>query len=237
MPCRFMCGKVQRSSCISLPTPRSSAAFLCGPARAVTPHRTKSKRRLTPARLFAYRIAALLAYDHRGAVAHVPFALHGPGSADDADARARRRRAGVLAPAPDPRRAVHRRSALRAQARLHDLAVGRRPGADDARALYGAHVVRGSGPYTGVRAVRGVHQAIVKDGISPGITPDGPRGPRFKLKPGAIFTAQISRKAVVPIAYAAKPAWMLRTWDKFVIPPPFARIVIAIGEPYYPAED
>ena len=102
--------------------------------------------------------------------------------------------------------------------------------------LYGAHVVRGSGSYTGMRAVRGVYQAIVKDGISPGITPDGPRGPRFKFKPGAIFTAQISRKAVVPIAYAAKPAWILRTWDKFVIPPPFAKVVIAIGEPYFPPE-
>jgi lysophospholipid acyltransferase (LPLAT)-like uncharacterized protein len=102
--------------------------------------------------------------------------------------------------------------------------------------LYRAHVVRGSGSYTGVRAVRGVYQAIVKEGISPGITPDGPRGPRFKFKPGAIFTAQISRKAVVPIAYAAKPAWILRTWDKFVIPPPFAKVVIAIGEPYFPPE-
>lgn len=100
--------------------------------------------------------------------------------------------------------------------------------------LYGAHVVRGSGSYTGVRAVRGVHQAIVKEGISPTITPDGPRGPRFKMKPGAIFTAQISGKAVVPIAYAASPAKLLRTWDKFVIPWPFARLRIAIGEPYYP---
>jgi lysophospholipid acyltransferase (LPLAT)-like uncharacterized protein len=102
--------------------------------------------------------------------------------------------------------------------------------------LYGAHVVRGSGSYTGMRAVRGVYQAIVKDGISPGITPDGPRGPRFKFKPGAIFTAQISGKAVVPIAYAAKPAWVLKTWDKFIVPPPFARVAIAIGEPYFPTK-
>ena len=80
-----------------------------------------------------------------------------------------------------------------------------------------------------------IYQAIAKDEISPAITPDGPRGPRFKLKPGAIFAAQISRKAVVPIAYAARPAWVLKTWDKFIVPPPFARIVIAVGEPYYPA--
>jgi lysophospholipid acyltransferase (LPLAT)-like uncharacterized protein len=100
--------------------------------------------------------------------------------------------------------------------------------------FYGCHVVRGSGSYTGVRAVRGVHQAIVKDGISPAITPDGPRGPRFKLKPGAIFAAQISGRPVIPIAYAARPAKLLRTWDKFVIPSPFSKIHIAIGEPYFP---
>src|SRR5688572_32967129 len=94
--------------------------------------------------------------------------------------------------------------------------------------LYGAHVVRGSGSYTGVRAVRGVHQAIVKELISPTITPDGPRGPRFVMKPGAVFTAQMTGKPVVPVAYAAKPAWMLKTWDKFIIPSPFARICIAI---------
>ncbi len=99
---------------------------------------------------------------------------------------------------------------------------------------YGAHVVRGSGSYTGVRALRGVHQAIVKESISPGVTPDGPRGPRFKFKPGAIFAAQISRKPVVPIAFAAKPAFVLDTWDKFVLPVPFGRVVIAIGEPYFP---
>ena len=62
------------------------------------------------------------------------------------------------------------------------------------------------------------------------------RAVRASFKPGAIFTAQITGKPVVPIAYAAKPAWMLRTWDKFVIPSPFARVRIAIGEPYFPPE-
>lgn len=103
--------------------------------------------------------------------------------------------------------------------------------------LYGAHVVRGSGSYTGVRALRGVYQAIVKEGVSPGITPDGPRGPRFTMKPGAIFTAQITGKPVVPIAYAAQPAWKLKTWDKFIIPSPFAKITFAIGEPMFAAKD
>jgi lysophospholipid acyltransferase (LPLAT)-like uncharacterized protein len=129
---------------------------------------------------------------------------------------------------------VDRRAGLKAGFMISPSVDGQAP--TMLAGLYGAHVVRGSGSYTGVRAVRGVYQAIVKEGISPGITPDGPRGPRFKFKPGAIFTAQISRKAVVPLAYAAKPAWLLRTWDKFVIPAPFAKVSIAIGEPYFPPE-
>jgi lysophospholipid acyltransferase (LPLAT)-like uncharacterized protein len=102
---------------------------------------------------------------------------------------------------------------------------------------YGAHVVRGSGSYTGLRAVRGAHQAIVKDGISPAMTPDGPRGPRFKFKPGALFASQISGKPVVPLAFAARPAFVLKTWDKFVFPVPFARVWIAVGEPFFMASD
>lgn len=102
---------------------------------------------------------------------------------------------------------------------------------------YGAHVVRGSGSYTGLRAVRGAHQAIVKEGISPAVTPDGPRGPRFKFKPGALFAGQISGKPVVPLAFAGQGAWVLKTWDKFVIPKPFSRVCIAIGEPLYMPSD
>ncbi len=98
---------------------------------------------------------------------------------------------------------------------------------------YGAHVVRGSGSYTGVRAVRGVYQAIVKEHISALITPDGPRGPRFEFKPGAIFSAQITGVPIVPLAFAAKPARVLGTWDKFVLPIPFSRVVIAVGEAVY----
>lgn len=129
---------------------------------------------------------------------------------------------------------VDRRAGLKAGFMISPSVDGQAP--TMLAGLHGAHVVRGSGSYTGARAVRGVYQAIVKEGISPSITPDGPRGPRFQFKPGAIFTAQISGKAVVPLAYAAKPAWSLRTWDKFVIPAPFAKVSIAIGEPYFPPE-
>lgn len=102
---------------------------------------------------------------------------------------------------------------------------------------YGAHVIRGSATHTGVRAVLGIKRAIERDGISAAVTPDGPRGPRFKFKPGAIYAARVSGRPVIPLAFAARPAWILKTWDKFVIPAPFGRVCIAAGEPYYPPRD
>jgi lysophospholipid acyltransferase (LPLAT)-like uncharacterized protein len=96
----------------------------------------------------------------------------------------------------------------------------------------GARVIRGSSTHTGARALRDYYQALVHEGISPVITPDGPRGPRFKFKPGAILLSQLSGRPIVPLAYAASRAWRIK-WDKFVIPWPFSRIVIAVGTPRY----
>lgn len=96
----------------------------------------------------------------------------------------------------------------------------------------GAEAIRGSSTHTGARALRDYYQALVRDGISPAITPDGPRGPRHQFKPGAILLAQMSGRPIVPMAYAASRAWRIQ-WDQFVIPKPFARIAIAIGPARY----
>ena len=61
---------------------------------------------------------------------------------------------------------------------------------------FGAAVIRGSSTHTGARALRDYYQALVKDNISPVITPDGPRGPRFRFKPGALLLAQMSGRPV-----------------------------------------
>ncbi|HTV79392.1 MAG TPA: lysophospholipid acyltransferase family protein [Steroidobacteraceae bacterium] len=98
----------------------------------------------------------------------------------------------------------------------------------------GARAIRGSSSHTGARALRDYYQALVKDNVSPVVTPDGPRGPRFKFKPGAILLAQMSGRPMLPMAYAASRAWLIK-WDKFVIPVPFARISIAVGKPRYVA--
>jgi len=96
----------------------------------------------------------------------------------------------------------------------------------------GGHVIRGSSSHTGARALRDYYLALVQENISPVITPDGPRGPRFKFKPGAILLAQMSGRPMLPLAYAASRASLIK-WDKFVLPWPGARIAIAIGPPRY----
>jgi lysophospholipid acyltransferase (LPLAT)-like uncharacterized protein len=97
---------------------------------------------------------------------------------------------------------------------------------------FGGTAIRGSSTHTGARALRDYYQALVKDDVSPVITPDGPKGPRFKVKPGAILLSQMSGRPILPMSYAASRAWLIK-WDKFVIPWPFARIAIAIGPPCY----
>jgi lysophospholipid acyltransferase (LPLAT)-like uncharacterized protein len=96
----------------------------------------------------------------------------------------------------------------------------------------GGEVIRGSSSHTGARALRDYYQALAREGVSPAITPDGPRGPPWKFKPGAVLLAQLSGRPMIPLSYAASQAWKIK-WDRFVIPMPLSRIVIAVGEPVY----
>jgi lysophospholipid acyltransferase (LPLAT)-like uncharacterized protein len=95
----------------------------------------------------------------------------------------------------------------------------------------GALAVRGSSNNTGARALRDYYEAITRLGVSPALTPDGPRGPPHRCKPGAILLSQMTGRPIVPMAYAASRAWLFPTWDRFVLPWPFSRVVLVIGEP------
>lgn len=95
----------------------------------------------------------------------------------------------------------------------------------------GGHVIRGSSSHTGARALRDFYETIVRQEISPALTPDGPRGPVHEVKPGAVVLAQLTGKPILPIAIAASRTLRLRTWDRFELPLPFSRVVIALGDP------
>jgi lysophospholipid acyltransferase (LPLAT)-like uncharacterized protein len=94
----------------------------------------------------------------------------------------------------------------------------------------GGYVIRGSSSHTGALALKDYFQALIKEKVSPIITPDGPRGPAFVFKPGAILLSQMSQRPMLPIAYAASRATLM-SWDRFVLPMPFSRIAIGIGAP------
>ena len=96
---------------------------------------------------------------------------------------------------------------------------------------WGAEVIRGSANRSGALALRDM-QGMMKRGYSIVTTADGPRGPKYEFKAGAILMARIAAVPILPIACAANRAWYLDRWDNFMIPKPFARVVIGIGEPY-----
>lgn len=95
----------------------------------------------------------------------------------------------------------------------------------------GGYVIRGSSSHTGAKALKDYYQTIVKEQVSPALTPDGPRGPVHEFKPGAIMLAQLSGRPILPISIAASRKWTFDTWDRFELPLPFSRVVIAYGEP------
>ncbi len=95
---------------------------------------------------------------------------------------------------------------------------------------WGGEVIRGSAARTGALVLRDA-QAMMKRGVSIVTTPDGPRGPVFELKTGTVLMSRIGGAPLLPIGYAADRAWVMNTWDKFMVPKPFAKIVIAVGEP------
>ena len=95
----------------------------------------------------------------------------------------------------------------------------------------GVHIIRGSATRGGAQALREIYQSIRQDKISPIVTPDGPTGPIFECKPGVAMLAQLSKAPLLPLAYAASSCWYLKSWDHFMLPRPFSRIVVGVGEP------
>jgi lysophospholipid acyltransferase (LPLAT)-like uncharacterized protein len=94
----------------------------------------------------------------------------------------------------------------------------------------GYGTVRGSTSKGGTRALLGLVRAI-EGGNDGGITPDGPRGPAHVFAPGAAVAAWKSGALLLPIRAVASRAWRLRSWDRFMIPKPFARLDVYYAEP------
>jgi lysophospholipid acyltransferase (LPLAT)-like uncharacterized protein len=97
---------------------------------------------------------------------------------------------------------------------------------------WGYVAVRGSTSRGGLEALRELIRHV-KQGRSLAITPDGPRGPFQKMKPGPAIIAQRTGAPIIPVGAAASRGWFFGSWDRFLIPRPFARCQIAYGEPVF----
>jgi hypothetical protein len=97
---------------------------------------------------------------------------------------------------------------------------------------FGHTCVRGSTTRGGVRALAQLIR-LVRAGHSVGITPDGPRGPRYVAQPGVVFLGQKSGCPIVPIGFASTRYWEFRSWDRFRVPKPFSRAELHYGEPLF----
>lgn len=99
----------------------------------------------------------------------------------------------------------------------------------------GYNVIRGSSSTGGSQALRALTKAA-RAGYSIALTPDGPKGPIFKVHPGTIFIAQKAGLPIIPAACALSNKKVLRSWDKYQFPLPFGRIEAVYGAPITVAE-
>lgn len=95
---------------------------------------------------------------------------------------------------------------------------------------FGLDLSRGSSTRGGVQGMRDILRKV-RDGYDVGITPDGPKGPRRRVKAGVVATARLTGLPIVPVVFSARPARRLRSWDGTLVPRPFARGIFVYGEP------
>lgn len=101
---------------------------------------------------------------------------------------------------------------------------------------WGFRAVRGSSSRGAPSALRQIVRTL-KGGTAVAITPDGPRGPRQTMKPGALLAAQLAGVPVIPATSSAERAWWVEGWDRFLIPKPYSRVRLAYGEPVFIPRD
>ncbi len=101
---------------------------------------------------------------------------------------------------------------------------------------FGLGTIRGS---YGKRSVSSIREMLaeLKDGTDIAITPDGPKGPRYRIKQGIVELARLTQRPIVPVTYSASKKKLFHSWDRFLLPYPFSRIYFLWGDPVYVPRD
>jgi lysophospholipid acyltransferase (LPLAT)-like uncharacterized protein len=90
---------------------------------------------------------------------------------------------------------------------------------------FGYDAIRGSTSRDAPGALRAIVRSL-RGGVTVAVTPDGPRGPAHEFSPGPAIASFETDIPIILAAVVVDRAWYLRTWDRFMIPKPFARIVV-----------
>ena len=96
-------------------------------------------------------------------------------------------------------------------------------------ALFGWRPVRGSSSRGGADALRKITR-LVRRGYKIGHIVDGPNGPHGVVKPGLLTMAQITGKPIVPAITSGQHRWVFNSWDRFMVPKPFSRVIFKFGD-------
>ncbi len=103
--------------------------------------------------------------------------------------------------------------------------------------IFGIGSVRGSSSRGGIRSVYELARLMQSGGGNGGITPDGPRGPKYILQPGVLILAKKSRAPVLPVSINFSRKKVFQSWDRFLFPYPLSKAVLVFGEPFWVPED
>ncbi len=102
--------------------------------------------------------------------------------------------------------------------------------------LFGGKIAWGSSTRGGKEGLEDMI-AFGREGYNLAIAPDGPRGPLYQARPGAVRIAKETGLPVYPAAYYPEKVTRLNSWDRFIIPHPFSRILFMLGKPVYVPPD
>lgn len=97
--------------------------------------------------------------------------------------------------------------------------------------MSGLRVARGSVGGGGLAGLKALHRMVRKDNVSVLSVADGSRGPVYRAQAGVIVLAQTAKAPLVPMSYVASRCWRLKSWDRMIVPKPFSRIALAVGQP------
>ncbi|MDD5556605.1 MAG: lysophospholipid acyltransferase family protein [bacterium] len=95
---------------------------------------------------------------------------------------------------------------------------------------FGFEVVRGSSSRGGEAALLDM-AAMLATGLDAAITPDGPRGPRYRVQPGVVILSQMSGVPIYPATYDMRRKRRLASWDRFIVPMPFTKAAFVMAGP------